>query len=125
MQVKAEKYLTPEQQKKLEEQRKAEEAARAAARADNWRERGLDHMMGGVLEVRKEDELKKDLPLPGAFMLPVDKGGKVPEEWNEDEQKLAKEYERKCKELQEERDKFHKVLPQFSPSPSPIYLKKS
>jgi hypothetical protein len=26
---------------------------------DNWRERGLNDMMGGVLQVRREDELKK------------------------------------------------------------------
>lgn len=66
-------------------------------------------MMGGVLEVKREDELKKDIPLPGAFMLPVEKGGRAPEEWTEDEQRLAKDYERRCKELQEERDKFRKA----------------
>jgi hypothetical protein len=26
---------------------------------DNWRERGLNDMMNGVLQVRREDELKK------------------------------------------------------------------
>lgn len=26
---------------------------------DNWRERGLEKMMGGMLEIKKEDELKK------------------------------------------------------------------
>lgn len=26
---------------------------------DNWRERGLMEMMGGVLQIRREDELKK------------------------------------------------------------------
>jgi hypothetical protein len=30
---------------------------------DNWRERGLNDMMGGVLQVRREDELKKVIPL--------------------------------------------------------------
>lgn len=66
-------------------------------------------MMGGVLEVKREDELKKDIPLPGSFMLPVDKGGRAPEEWTEDEQRLAKDYERRCKDLQEERDKYRKA----------------
>ena len=107
--MKAEKYLTREQRKKQEDLRRVEEDARAAVRADNWRDRGLDMMMGGVLEVRREDELKKDIPLPGAFMLPLDKGGKAPEEWTEDEQKTAKLYEQKCKDLQEEREKFRKV----------------
>jgi len=30
-------------------------------------------------------------------------------DWSEDEQKAAKEYERKVKELLEEREKYHKV----------------
>ena len=65
--VKVEKYLTPEQQAKLEAERKAEEERRAREKQDNWRDRGLDKMMGGLLEVKKEDELKKDVPKP-AFM---------------------------------------------------------
>lgn len=51
--------MTPEQWKKLEEARKIEEEKRLREKGDNWRERGLDQMMGGVLEVKKEDELKK------------------------------------------------------------------
>ena len=35
---------------------------------DNWRNRGLKQMMDGVLEVKKEDALKKDIPVP-EFML--------------------------------------------------------
>jgi len=58
-QVKADKFLTPEQWKKLEENRRIEEEKRIREKGDNWRERGLDQMMGGVLEVKKEDELKK------------------------------------------------------------------
>lgn len=46
-----------EQEKKLEEERRMRE------RSDNWRERGLDQMMGGVLEIKKEDELKKVVSL--------------------------------------------------------------
>ena len=38
---------------KIEEERKLRE------KGDNARERALDMMMGGVLEVKKEDELKK------------------------------------------------------------------
>jgi len=53
------KFLTPEQWKKLEENRKIEEERRLREKGDNWRERGLDQMMGGVLEIKKEDELKK------------------------------------------------------------------
>lgn len=102
--VKVEKYLTPEQRKKLEEKQKAEEERRLREKGDNQRERALDMMMGGVLEIRKEDELKKDIPIP-MFMQQ-----KPENEWNEDEQKLAKDYERKVKELNEEREKFRKQL---------------
>ena len=59
VQIKVEKYLTPAQRKKLEEQQKAEEERRLREKGDNQRERALDMMMGGVLEIRKEDELKK------------------------------------------------------------------
>ena len=34
---------------------------------------------------------------------------KSPEEWSEDERKLALEYEKKCKDLEEEREKYRKV----------------
>ena len=43
----------------MEEDRKNEEERRMREKGDNWRERGLDQMMGGVLEIKKEDELKK------------------------------------------------------------------
>ena len=57
--MKVEKYLTPAQLKKLEEQQKLEEERRLREKGDNARERALEMMMGGVLEIRKEDELKK------------------------------------------------------------------
>ena len=59
--VKVERYYTPEQLKQLEEQRLLEERRREQEKLDNWRERGLNDMMGGVLQVRREDELKKVL----------------------------------------------------------------
>lgn len=48
----------------LEEQARAEEERRQAEKGDNARERALDQMMGGVLEVKKEDELRKEIPVP-------------------------------------------------------------
>lgn len=59
LKVKVEKYLTPEQKKKKEEEDKMEEERRLKEKGDNARERGLGMMMGGVLEIKKEDELKK------------------------------------------------------------------
>lgn len=57
--IKVEKYLTPEQRRLLEEQLAEEARRRELERLDNWRERGLMDMMGGVLQIRREDELKK------------------------------------------------------------------
>lgn len=54
-----EKYLTPEEWKKLEEDQQKENERKLKEKMDNWRERGLDKMMGGILEIKKEDELKK------------------------------------------------------------------
>ena len=45
----------------------------------------------------------QDVPVP-AFMQ-----NKAEDDWSEDEKKLAQEYEKKVKELQEERDKYKKV----------------
>ncbi|KAK2163683.1 hypothetical protein LSH36_75g07025 [Paralvinella palmiformis] len=102
--VKVERFLTPEQRKQLEHEQKAEEERRLREKSDNWRERGLDMMMGGVLEIKKEDELKKDIAMP-PFMT-----AKPESEWTEDEKKVAQEYERKVRELNEEREKYRKQL---------------
>ncbi|XP_013386289.1 cilia- and flagella-associated protein 43 isoform X2 [Lingula anatina] len=102
--VKVEKYYTPQQRKKLEEEARIEEERRAREKGDNARERALDMMMGGVLEIKKEDELKKDVPIPAFIQT------KPEDDWTEEEQKIAKEYEKKVKELQEEREKFRKQL---------------
>jgi hypothetical protein len=105
MKIKVEKYLTPEQRKQLEEQEAEEARKRELERLDNWRDRGLMDMMGGVLQVRREDELKKDIPVP-TFAL----DGRPKEEWTMDEQKQYVLYEQKCKELNDERDKLRKQL---------------
>lgn len=57
-----EKYLTAAQRKEQERKEKEEEERRIREQGDNARERGLDMMMGGVLEIKKEDELKKVSP---------------------------------------------------------------
>ena len=105
--VKVEKYLTPEQQRLLEERLAEEARKREIERLDNWRERGLIDMMNGVLQVRREDELKKDIPVP-PFVIE-----KKLEEWTLDEQKQYQIYEQKVKELNEEREKLRKVNKNF------------
>lgn len=61
-------------------------------------------MMQGRLEANPEDELKKDL-VPPDFMI-----NKPQEEWSEEDQKAAKEFERKKQQLQEDREKYRKSL---------------
>uniref|UniRef100_A0A8C3ILW8 Cilia- and flagella-associated protein 43 n=1 Tax=Chrysemys picta bellii TaxID=8478 RepID=A0A8C3ILW8_CHRPI len=67
------------------------------------RQRALSDMMGGVLEVKKEDILKIEIP-PPPFVSKPDAL------WNEEEKKVFKEYEKKVKELNEEREKYRKTL---------------
>ena len=102
--IKVEKYLTPEQRRLLEEQLAEEARKRELERLDNWRDRGLMEMMGGVLQIRREDELKKDIPVP-SFVKE-----KAQEDWSADEIKQYQIYEQKVKELNEEREKLRKQL---------------
>ncbi|XP_026210810.1 cilia- and flagella-associated protein 43 isoform X2 [Anabas testudineus] len=102
--IKAEKYLTPEQKKKEEERKKLEEHRHLAAKEDNSRERALDDMMDGVLEVKKDDILKMEIP-PPEFVLT-----KLDIHWSEEEKKAYKEFEKKTKDLNEEKEKYKKLL---------------
>ncbi|ELK04977.1 hypothetical protein PAL_GLEAN10014217 [Pteropus alecto] len=67
------------------------------------RHRALMDMMGGVLEVKKEDILRMVISQP-AFMAKPDAL------WSEEEKKQFKDYEKKVKELNEEKDKYRKSL---------------
>ncbi|XP_014828534.1 PREDICTED: cilia- and flagella-associated protein 43 [Poecilia mexicana] len=101
--IKAEKYLTPEQ--KAEEDRlRLEREARLAAHKDDSRERALKDMMDGVLEVKKVDILKVEI-FPPEFSLT-----KPPIQWSEEEKKVYKEYEKNFKELTEEKEKYKRGL---------------
>ncbi|KAK1791764.1 hypothetical protein P4O66_013741 [Electrophorus voltai] len=101
--IKVKKYLIPEQRQREEEQRKEEEQRRLAAKGDNVRERALDDMMGGVLELKKEDILRMEVPQPEFMAKPELR-------WTEEERRSYKEYEKKAKELREEQDKYRKAL---------------
>nr|CAD7603418.1 unnamed protein product [Timema genevievae] len=57
-------HVSPSEQAILDLKMAEEEAHRLAEKADNFRELALIDMMNGVLEVRWEDEIKKDIPLP-------------------------------------------------------------
>ena len=67
-----ERVLSEKQQREMEEQQRLEEARKAAEKSDNKRERALMDMMGGVLEVKKEDMLKQvsfHKPMLNFFMV--------------------------------------------------------
>ncbi|NXX90280.1 CFA43 protein, partial [Centropus bengalensis] len=69
----------------------------------NERLRALDDMMGGVLEVKKEDILKMDIPPPPFISKPE-------HVWNEEERKIFRQYETRVKELNEEKEEYRKTL---------------
>uniref|UniRef100_A0A8C2Z7E0 Uncharacterized protein n=1 Tax=Cyclopterus lumpus TaxID=8103 RepID=A0A8C2Z7E0_CYCLU len=101
--IKAEKYLTPEQ-KEEEERKKLEEQKHLAAKGNNVKDRALDDMMDGVLEVKKEDILNMEIP-PPEFVL-----SKPGIQWSEEEKKVYKEYEKKANDLSEEKEKYKKSM---------------
>ncbi|KAI2657807.1 Cilia- and flagella-associated protein 43 [Labeo rohita] len=101
--IKVEKYLTPKQKEKEEKLREEEERQRLAAKSDNTRDQALNVMMGGVLELKKEDVLRMEVPQP-EFM------SKPELQWMEEERKSFKEFEKKAKELNEEKEKYKKTL---------------
>ncbi|RMC11416.1 hypothetical protein DUI87_11535 [Hirundo rustica rustica] len=70
---------------------------------DDERPRALDDMMGGVLEIRKEDILKMDIPPPSFISRSEDL-------WTEEEKKIFEEYEKKVKELNEEKEEYRQFL---------------
>ncbi|XP_039927326.1 cilia- and flagella-associated protein 43 [Hirundo rustica] len=100
--IKAEKYMTREETEQAEMLARLEMERRLAA-MDDERPRALDDMMGGVLEIRKEDILKMDIPPPSFISRSEDL-------WTEEEKKIFEEYEKKVKELNEEKEEYRQFL---------------
>ncbi|XP_064320171.1 cilia- and flagella-associated protein 43 [Phalacrocorax carbo] len=100
--IKVEKFLTQKEREKAEMLAKLE-VKRHLAALDNERLRALNDMMGGVLEVKKEDILKMDIPPPSFISKPE-------HVWNDEEKKTFREHEKKVKELNEEKEKYRRAL---------------
>ncbi|KAI1236217.1 Cilia- and flagella-associated protein 43, partial [Lamprotornis superbus] len=100
--IKAEKYMTQEEKEQAEMLAKLEMERRLAA-TDDERLRALDDMMGGVLEIRREDILKMDIPPPSFISRPEDL-------WTEEEKKTFDEYEKNVKELNEGKEEYRQFL---------------
>lgn len=64
-------YISPSTQARLDAKAAEEERIRLLLLADDFRERALMAMMNGVLEVRWEDELKKDVPVPKCMVKEI------------------------------------------------------
>lgn len=72
--------------------------------ADDFKERALIAMMNGVLEIRWEDELRKDIPLPKCMIE------KEPDDFNEDDLRSIKAYEEALKCFESERLRYKRML---------------
>ncbi|KAJ3398855.1 Cilia- and flagella-associated protein 43 [Chytriomyces hyalinus] len=101
--VHAEKFIGPEELRRIEAQKREEEERRRAAQEDNYRERGLMIMMGGKLDDRSEETEKEELIRPDWMNKPR-------EEMNEEERKQVKEFEKKVATMKEEQEKYKKAL---------------
>ncbi|CAK7301467.1 Cilia- and flagella-associated protein 43 [Vulpes lagopus] len=101
--IEAQKALNPWLKARAELTMTHEMEQQLLTQGPDTRHRALMDMMGGVLEVKKEDILKMVIPQP-PFMAKADTL------WSEEERKQFKDYEKKVKELNEERDKYRKSL---------------
>ncbi|KAJ4435776.1 hypothetical protein ANN_18395, partial [Periplaneta americana] len=97
-------YISPSQQELLDKMAAEAEARRLAELADNFRERALIVMMDGVLEIRWEDEIKKDIPKPKCMLE------KDPANYNEEDLKIVKDYEERVAFRMSERNRYRKML---------------
>ncbi|XP_050507763.1 cilia- and flagella-associated protein 43 isoform X1 [Diabrotica virgifera virgifera] len=97
-------YISPSEQAILDAKAAEEERIRLALLADDFKERALMVMMNGVLEIKWEDEIKKDVPLPDCMI------DKDPADFNEEDLRAVRDYEEKVIILNGEREKYKNML---------------
>ncbi|TPX48272.1 hypothetical protein SeMB42_g03068 [Synchytrium endobioticum] len=102
--IKALRFITPEERRKLDEKRRQDEERQRAAQEDDSKARALQVMMGGKLEDRAVEDDKEELVKP-AWM-----SSKAEADMTEDERKQVKEFERKALTRKEEQEKYRKAL---------------
>ncbi|XP_055377896.1 cilia- and flagella-associated protein 43 [Condylostylus longicornis] len=103
--IKVKPYISPTEQRLMEELAQKEELRRLALLADDFRERALTVMMDGVLEKRWEDEIKKDVPKPQCLLKDKD-----PNDYTKDDHRALKEYEEKVEFICSERERYRVML---------------
>uniref|UniRef100_H3AEI8 Cilia- and flagella-associated protein 43 n=1 Tax=Latimeria chalumnae TaxID=7897 RepID=H3AEI8_LATCH len=101
--IKVEKFLTPEQKAKAEEQARIEEERRLEVEDQHCRLRTSTVGWGGGLCKRKTNIIVFEIPPPPCVSKPET-------EWAEEDRRQFREYEKKVKELSEEREKYRKTL---------------
>lgn len=102
--VKVAPYISPSTQELLDRQAAEENRLRLLLLADDFRERALMAMMDGVLEVRWEDVIKKDVPKPQCMLT------KKPETYTAEDILAIQQYEKDVETLMQEREKYKRIL---------------
>ncbi|GAB0093714.1 uncharacterized protein DMENIID0001_088880 [Sergentomyia squamirostris] len=103
--VPVEPYISPSMQELLDKEAYEAEQKRLALMADDFRERALQQMMDGVLEIKWEDEIKKMPVVPVAVQTKKDL-----REYDEHDWRAVREYEEKLNFLDAEREKYRDQL---------------
>ena len=102
--IKSQRWLSPEERAKKDAEDAAEAARLAARGANDPSERALKDMMGGQLENDEAGKQAEELPKPD-WMLETE-----PEDYSDEQKKLAREYDKKNKVYQEDLLKKRRLL---------------
>uniref|UniRef100_A0A8C4Q2Q2 Uncharacterized protein n=1 Tax=Eptatretus burgeri TaxID=7764 RepID=A0A8C4Q2Q2_EPTBU len=95
--------FTAEQKAQREETLKRNDDGKSIAQADNRRLQGLMDMMWGILELKKENVLKMEIPEPSCMSKPE-------EEWTVEDHHQMKDFNHQVKELNDKKEKYRNVL---------------
>ncbi|KAK0083788.1 hypothetical protein PV325_008218 [Microctonus aethiopoides] len=102
--VMAEPYVSVSQQELAKKQAEETEKKRLLSLEDNFREKALLEMMDGVLEVRWENTIKRDISKPECMLT------KSPNDYNVEDILAVQKYENDVQTLIQEREKYRIIL---------------
>ncbi|XP_046615364.1 cilia- and flagella-associated protein 43-like [Neodiprion virginianus] len=97
-------YISPSAQDILNKQATEANRLRLLLLADDFRERALTAMMDGVLEVRWEDLIKKDILKPQCMLT------KTTDAYSAEDVLAVQQYEKEVETLSQEREKYKRIL---------------
>lgn len=97
--IKVERYLTKEERAKVEEERRKQEERERALQGDNVGQRGLKVMLGGELNLKKDNNAIQTELVREEWM------NKPEEEMNDEEKQRFKDFQQKEKEFKEKQRK--------------------